>query len=72
MIRSIAVAGLICGVLDGLSAVALFGWLGADAGTTLSGIARGALGPAALTGGGAAVTLGVVAHFTVAFGAAGA
>jgi hypothetical protein len=70
MIRPIAIAGLICGVLDGLSAVVLFGWLGLTPAQVFQGIAGGALGPAAMTGGRAAVTLGVVVHFTVAFGAA--
>jgi len=45
MIRSIAVAGLTCGVLDGLSAVVLFGWFGATPTQVFQGIARGALGP---------------------------
>lgn len=70
MLKTIAVAGTICGVLDGISAILLFGWLGASPAQVFQGIARGAMGRAASTGGATAVTVGVLAHFTVAFGAA--
>jgi hypothetical protein len=70
MMRTIAAAGAICGILDGLSAILLFGWLGASPAQVFQGIARGALGRAAVTGGVAAIAVGVIAHFTVAFGAA--
>jgi hypothetical protein len=68
--RAIAAAGTICGILDGISALLLFGSKGASAGQVFQGIARGALGRAAVNGGSAAVAIGVAAHFTVAFGAA--
>jgi uncharacterized membrane protein YagU involved in acid resistance len=70
MLRTIAIAGTICGILDGLSAILLFGWLGATPAQVFQGIARGVMGRAALTGGATAVIVGVLAHFTVAFGAA--
>ena len=70
MIRTIAAAGTICGILDGLSAIVVFGWFGASPARIFKGIAFGVLGPAALTGGTLAVIIGVIAHFTVAFGAA--
>jgi hypothetical protein len=70
MLRPIAIAGAICGVLDGISAILLFGYLGATPAQVFQGIARGAMGRAALTGGATAVVVGVLAHFAVAFGAA--
>lgn len=70
MTRTIAAAGTICGILDGLSAILVFGRFGASPAQVFQAIARGALGPAALTGGTAAAAVGVIAHFTVAFGAA--
>jgi hypothetical protein len=72
MIRTIAAAGTICGILDGLSAIALFGWYGSTPAEVFQGIASGALGCAAVTGGAGAVVVGVAAHFAVAFGAAAA
>src|SRR5258708_21817338 len=72
MMRAIAAAGTICGVLDGMSAIVLFRWFGASPAQVFQGMAGGALGRAALRGGAAAVVVGVVAHFTVAFGAAAA
>ena len=69
-LRTIAAAGTICGILDGLSAIVTFGWLGATPAQIFRGVARGALGRAALTGGAVAVIVGVIAHFTVAYGAA--
>ncbi len=70
MLKTITVAGTICGVLDGISAIVLFGWLGASPAQVFQGIARGAMGRAASTGGATAVAVGILAHFTVAFGAA--
>jgi len=69
-IRAIAAAGTVCGILDGISALLLFGSKGASAAQVFQGIARGALGRAAVNGGATAVAIGVAAHFTVAFGAA--
>ena len=68
--KTIAAASAICGVLDRLSAIALFGWFGSTPAQVFQGIARGALGRAALTGGSRTVEVGVLAHFIVAFGAA--
>jgi hypothetical protein len=69
-IRAIVAAGTACGVLDGISALLLFGSKGASAAQVFQGIARGAMGRSAVNGGPTAVAVGVVAHFTVAFGAA--
>jgi hypothetical protein len=66
-LRTILIAGLICGVLDGLSAVALSGgrWV-----RLFQYLASGLLGPRAFVGGMATVALGIAAHFSVALGAA--
>jgi len=72
MMRAIAAAGLLCGILDGLSAIVLFGSMGATPAGVFRGIARGAMGSAATKGGSGAVAVGVAAHFAVAFGAAAA
>ena len=69
-VRTIAAAGALCGILDGISAIALFGSKGASAAQIFQSIARGAMGRAAVNGGTKAVAVGVAAHFTVAFGAA--
>jgi hypothetical protein len=69
-LRTIAAAGTIVGILDAISAIVVFGWFGASPARIFKGIAFGVLGPAALTGGTPAVIVGVIAHFTVAFGAA--
>lgn len=66
-LRTILVAGLICGVLDGLSALAL------SAGRFVrlfQFLASGLLGPRSFEGGTATVALGVAVHFSVALGAA--
>lgn len=68
--RAIAAAGTVCGILDGISALLLFGWKGATPAQVFQAIARGAMGRAAINGGATAVAAGVAAHFTVAFGAA--
>jgi len=69
-LRTIAAAGTICGILDGVSAIVTFGWLGASPARIFKGIAFGILGRAALTGGALTVIVGVILHFTVAYGAA--
>jgi|SRR5579872_4009537 len=69
-IRTIAAAGTACAVLDGISALLLFGSKGASAAQVFQGIARGAMGRAAVNGGATAVAVGVVAHFAVACAAA--
>ncbi len=67
-LRTILMAGLICGLLDGLSAIALSNgrWV-----RLFQYLASGSLGPRAFEGGMATVALGIAAHFTVALGAAG-
>lgn len=66
-LRTIFLAGLICGVLDGLTAVALAGgrWI-----RLFQFIASGILGPNAFKGGLGAATLGIALHFSIALGAA--
>jgi len=62
--------GLACGVLDIAYAFAFYGARGISPIRLLQGIARGLIGPAALRGGTATALLGLLLHFTVAFGAA--
>jgi hypothetical protein len=66
-LRTIFLAGVICGTLDGLSAVALAGgrWI-----RLFQFIASGILGPNAFKGGLGAATLGIALHFSIALGAA--
>jgi hypothetical protein len=63
-------AGLICGVLDGLSAILVSGYFGAGPLRVFQGIASGLLGRSAFQGGAATALIGVVLHFVVATGAA--
>jgi hypothetical protein len=63
-------AGLICGVLDALSAIVVSGYFGAAPARVFQGIASGLLGRSAFQGGAGAVLLGVFLHFIVATGAA--
>jgi hypothetical protein len=64
---AILMAGLICGTLDGLSALALSGgrWM-----RLFQFIASGLLGPRSFNGGLATVALGIAAHYSIALGAA--
>jgi hypothetical protein len=68
--QAILAAGLICGVLDGLSAIAITLLFGGKIVRTFEGIAGGILGPATFQKGAGAALLGVGLHFVVAFGAA--
>ena len=63
-------AGLICGVLDGLSAIALSGYFGTKPTRVFQGIASGLLGKSAFQGGAASALLGLALHFLIALGAA--
>jgi uncharacterized membrane protein YagU involved in acid resistance len=63
-------AGSICGVLDGLSAIAITVLFGGKVVRTFQGIAGGILGPATFQGGINTAMLGVALHFLIAFGAA--
>jgi hypothetical protein len=63
-------AGLICGVLDALSAIAVSGYFGASPSRVFQGIASGLLGRSAFQGGTGTALLGVALHFVVATGAA--
>jgi len=67
--RAILVAGLICGVLDGICAIALSLFFGGNSIRVFQGIAGGVLGSAAFRGGAETAALGVALHFVVAFGA---
>jgi len=66
-IRAIFLAGLICGTLDALSAIALVGgkWM-----RMFQFISSGALGPKAFQGGSSTAALGIALHFSIALGAA--
>jgi hypothetical protein len=62
--------GLVCGALDIAYAFALYGAVGIGPARLLRGIARGLLGSAAVSGGMGTAMLGLLLHFTIAFGAA--
>lgn len=62
--------GLVSGVLDIAYAFALYGAFGIGPARLLRGIARGLLGSAAVSGGMGTAVLGLLLHFTIAFGAA--
>ena len=68
--KTIALAGLTAGTLDGLDAAIILGVFGAGAQRVFQYIASGILGPASFNGGWATAALGVFLHFTVAMGAA--
>jgi hypothetical protein len=68
--RVIFTAGLICGFLDGLSAIAIAAFSGVGAMRVFQGIASGLLGRASFQGGVVTALLGVLLHFVVATGAA--
>jgi hypothetical protein len=68
-LQAILAAGLICGVLDGLSAVGLTLLFGGKPMRMFQGIAAGVLGSNAFQGGAATAALGVALHFVVALGA---
>ena len=67
--RVILTAGLICGVLDALSAIAVSAYFGAGPMRVFQGIASGLLGRSAFQDGIGAALLGVALHFVVATGA---
>jgi hypothetical protein len=62
--------GLIVAVFDIAYAFALYGPMGVRPGRLLQGIASGALGPSAFTGGLVAAALGLFFHFLISYGAA--
>jgi hypothetical protein len=64
IVRPIAVGGAIAGTLDLISAFITYGW------GVPKGIASGVLGTSAFQGGIGTWFLGVVLHYTIAFGAA--
>jgi hypothetical protein len=69
-LRTILTAGIICGVLDALSAIAVSAYFGAAPLRVFQGIAVGLLGrTAALQGGASTALLGLFLHFIVATGA---
>jgi hypothetical protein len=67
---AIVLAGLVCGVLDCLSAIVSTRALGGGAMRMFQGIARGVQGASALQQGANSALLGVALHFAIAFGAA--
>jgi hypothetical protein len=68
--RAILWAGLIAGALDITAAFVVYGSFGATPLRILQGIAAGLLGSRSFEGGMATAVLGLVCHFTIAFGAA--
>lgn len=69
-IRGILLGGLIAGILDITYATVVLGFRGRSPLWTLQSVASGLLGQDAFEGGIATGLLGLVAHFTVAMGAA--
>lgn len=65
-VRAIVAAGLVCGTLDGGSALVVYRapWM-----RLFQGIAYGALGPDSFQGGVKTALLGIGFHYTIAFGA---
>jgi hypothetical protein len=68
--QAILWAGLICGVLDGLSAIAITLLFGGKVIRMFQGIAGGILGAKTFQNGISSALLGVAFHFLIAFGAA--
>jgi hypothetical protein len=68
--KTILLAGFVCGVLDGISAIVLTKALGGSTVRMFQGIARGVQGAAAFQQGANSVLLGVALHFAIAFGVA--
>lgn len=65
-VQAIVTAGLVCGTLDGISALVVYR---APFMRLFQSIAYGALGPDSFKGGLKTVILGIVFHYTIAFGA---
>ncbi len=68
--KTILIAGLTCGILDGIAAIIFTKALGGTTTRMFQGIARGVLGTAAFQGGASSVALGIALHFVIALGAA--
>ncbi len=70
-LQAILVGGLLAGVFDGLDAVLFFGWtVGVSPGRIFQHIASGLVGPPSFRYGWYTILLGILLHFTIAFGAA--
>jgi len=65
-------AGSVCGLLDLISATALYKWKGVSSERLLQFIASGALGESAFRHGKKSAALGFLCHFSIAFLAAAA
>jgi hypothetical protein len=68
--QAIFAAGLICGILDGLSAIAAAAYSGVGPIRVFQGIASGLVGRSSFQGGIGTALLGLALHFVVATGAA--
>lgn len=68
--RAVLIAGVTCGVLDGISATVVSALFGGTPLRLFQGIAIGLLGRSALQGGLSTALLGLALHFVVATGAA--
>ena len=64
------IAGLICGILDGLAAIIITLSFGGTIARMFQGIAFGVLGKPAYQDGASSIALGIALHFTISFGAA--
>lgn len=71
-LKIVLLAGAICGVLDITAALVVYGRFGLAPMRLLQGIAAGILGPGAFEGDKATALLGLLCHFSIALGAAGA
>jgi len=68
--KAIAWAGLVAGTMDITAAFIVYGFFGATPLRILQGIASGLLGSRTYEGGSATAVLGLVCHFSIAYGAA--
>jgi len=68
--KAIFWAGLVAGTMDITAAFIVYGFFAATPLRILQGIASGLLGPRAFEAGTASAILGLVCHFTIAYGAA--
>jgi uncharacterized membrane protein YagU involved in acid resistance len=68
----IVAAGLLAGAMDMTAAMVVYGLMvkGLTPVKLWQGVAQGLLGPAAFEGGAATVLVGLLCHYTIAFGAA--
>lgn len=69
-LSAILPAGLLCGTLDILAALIVYGYMGVKPMRLLQGVASGLLGPRSYQGGIATASLGLLCHYFIAYSAA--